>query len=450
MTATPWERIPYGPWAETVVVPQVPPDASALTRKDLPATLRPVAGDGVVQHPVFDPSAGHHAMGMRLSEPRFADARTGEAWFEARRQALEHVLEAIAGSEWAGHLVLRGSMLLKAWFGDAAREPGDLDFVVVPDSWGLADDRTDAMLDGIARAAEVASCEGGAVRIDAAGAVSDAIWTYDRVPGRRLVLPWAPGAEGLPPGTVQLDFVFNEPLPVPAAPTEIPRRRPGHRPLVLRAATPELSLAWKLLWLVTDMYPEAKDLYDAVLLAESTHLSYDLLHPLLVASEEYPRDSGSIPLDHFVRAATQADWFEFAKDHPGLPARQETAYATRLTFALAPTFAPAEAGTYARLAAAFEHLTAQLRETVLTTSGMGSVGSWLVERSLPAVCAVVITRELLGRGTCSLQDAADVAASFRGARFGEPLYAPGSKYGDPHDIAARLEAVAAGAGLRKC
>jgi hypothetical protein len=24
--------------------------------------------------------------------------------------------------------VLRGSILLKAWFGDAAREPGDLDF----------------------------------------------------------------------------------------------------------------------------------------------------------------------------------------------------------------------------------------------------------------------------------------------------------------------------------
>ncbi|PYC74957.1 hypothetical protein C7C45_03455 [Micromonospora arborensis] len=38
---------------------------------------------------------------------------------------------------------------------------------------------------------------------------------------------------------------------------------------VLAAPAP-LALAWKLLWLATDRYPQGKDLYDAALLAEHT------------------------------------------------------------------------------------------------------------------------------------------------------------------------------------
>ncbi|MEW2415199.1 hypothetical protein AB0953_15985 [Streptomyces sp. NPDC046866] len=72
------------------------------------------------------------------------------------------------------------------WFGPAALEPHGLDFVVVRRS-------------------------GGSRRT--------AVWTYERVPGRRLVLTWS--APGPPGGQVQLGFVFNEPLPVPAEPVEV-------------------------------------------------------------------------------------------------------------------------------------------------------------------------------------------------------------------------------------
>ncbi|GHG79427.1 nucleotidyl transferase AbiEii/AbiGii toxin family protein [Streptomyces griseocarneus] len=429
MTATPWERFDYGPWDDDAVVPQTPPDEETRARRDLPRTLRPVAGDGVLQRAAYDPAVNHRRMGMRLSEPQFADEGRGEAWYAARRRALDHVLAAVAGSGWAGHLVLRGSMLLRAWYGDAAREPGDLDFVVVPDSWELDDERTDAMLDDIARAAEAATA-GGPVRIDAAGAVSDEIWTYDRVPGRRLVLPWSAEAEGIPAGTVQLDFVFNETLPAPAVPGE---------GTALMTASPELSLAWKVLWLVTDHHPEAKDLYDAVLLAEDpgTRLSYELLNRVLLAEGE-PCDLGWI-----LSQATEADWDEYRKDRPPLD-DTATGYLTRLAIAIAPTFAPAEHRPYAQLAAAFADLTRTLRDEH-EAGGMKAVEEWFACRSVPVVEALVAVRELLGRAEHTPHDAADVLASFRDTRFGRdnPKY-PGGWPGGPHETATRLEAAEGG------
>ncbi|MGX8910123.1 nucleotidyl transferase AbiEii/AbiGii toxin family protein [Streptomyces netropsis] len=437
MTATPWERFSYGPWDDTAVVPQLPPGEATRADRDFPHTLLPVPGHGVLQRPTYDPAANHHAMGMRLSEPQFTDAHTGRAWGAARRHALDHVLAAVAASPWAEHLVLRGSVLLKAWFGEAAREPGDLDFVVVPDTWRLADDRTDAMLDGIARGAEELAREaGGLVRIDAAGAVSDEIWTYDRVPGRRLVLPWT-AAEGTPPGTVQLDFVFNETLPAPAVRTTVPRRGPG-APAVLMAASPELSLAWKILWLVTDRHPEAKDLYDAVLLAESTRLPYALVQRVLVAAGEYPEGS-PLFLSHILHQAAEADWFEFRKDHPDFP-DDEATFLTRFAVALAPAFAPAEHGVYAQLAASFQYLTQALSEQ-REAGGMEAVEEWLAGRGVHSVEAVVAVRELLGRTRCTLGEAADVLASFRDTRFDHDkhLYRGGWR-GDAHRVAGQLEA----------
>ena len=54
----------------------------------------------------------------------------------------------------------------------------------------------------------------------ARGAVVEDIWTYDRVPGCRMVLPWV--SPGLPGGHVQLDFVFNEQPPEAPEPAELP------------------------------------------------------------------------------------------------------------------------------------------------------------------------------------------------------------------------------------
>ena len=61
-------------------------------------------------------------------------------------------------------------------------------------------------------------------------------------------------------------MVFCEDLPVAPVVTPIPHAEGP--PSQLRTATRELSVAWKLLWLETDSNPQAKDLYDAVLLAE--------------------------------------------------------------------------------------------------------------------------------------------------------------------------------------
>ncbi|BBH67493.1 hypothetical protein ACTI_41780 [Actinoplanes sp. OR16] len=58
----------------------------------------------------------------------------------AARAALDHVLTVVAGSPLAESLVLRGSMTLPAWIGEAARPPGDLDWIVrAPDAVPLAD-----------------------------------------------------------------------------------------------------------------------------------------------------------------------------------------------------------------------------------------------------------------------------------------------------------------------
>lgn len=392
-----WDDLGHGPWPDTAQVPHQAPDDATRARRHLPKTLLPVPGDGVVQPPVFDPSLKHLVRAMRAGEPRFADPRQGERWYAARRTAIDQILAAIVGSEWAGHLALRGSMLLKAWFGDAAREPGDLDFVVVPRSWRMGDDRTSRMFRDIARQAEWLGAD---VQVHAQGAVTEGIWTYDRVPGQRLVLPWT--ADGLPPGTVQLDFVFNERLPAAPEPTPIPRSD-GGAPALVGAATPELSLAWKLVWLISDMYPQGKDLYDAVLLAESTPLRNRLLREaLVVADSRYARQAAtSLPL-----STPDVDWFELCKEYPHIQGSAQD-YLDRLTTALAPTFAePYEhpGSAYERAVRWLDWRISDSRD-LLAQEGLDAVLRDLAGQQTHTVDAIIIVRELLGPATRTLDDA---------------------------------------------
>ncbi|MYS11533.1 nucleotidyl transferase AbiEii/AbiGii toxin family protein, partial [Streptomyces sp. SID6041] len=207
---------------------------------EVPQTLTAGVGEVPPRHRVFDPALKHFAEAFRPADGVVEEPELRARWQTARRAALELVLAAVAGSPWADSLVLRGSMLMGAWFGDSARPPKDIDFVVVPETWRIEEPRTRAMLDGIAAAAERLAAERGAdLTISAAGAVSEYIWTYERVPGHRLVLPWT--APGLPGGQVQLDFVFNERLPTPPRTAEVAGVR-------LAAADRESSLAWKLMW----------------------------------------------------------------------------------------------------------------------------------------------------------------------------------------------------------
>ncbi len=282
--------------------PEYPTAGAQVARSsrysDLPRTFRASDAPDVVQQFLFDPVTVHHGNAYRASDPQFADPAQDRAWRLARSRALHLVLSSIANSVHVDALVLRGSVAMSVWFPESAREPGDLDFVVVPASWGVTDARTAALLAGIADGAETfAARHGEGVTLSAEGAVIGDIWTYDRVPGRRMVLPWS--ATGLPGGDVQLDFVFNESLP------EVPQalELPGGG--VIPAASPALSLAWKMLWLVTDAHPQGKDLYDAVLLAERYGLDRELLRKVFEPDLEVPspadveRVAGWAGLDHF-------------------------------------------------------------------------------------------------------------------------------------------------------
>lgn len=155
------------------------------------------------------------------------------------------------------------------------------------------------------------------------------IWTYDRVPGLRMVVPW--GSPGLPGGHVQLDFVFGERLPEPPELVELSGGA------VLYAATPGLSLAWKLMWLINDMYGQGKDLYDAVLLAERHPLSRDLLHAVFRLSGEWPYHREHILLEDVVEAAGCVEWNHFVTEYPRFRDRGDE-FAERLVRAVTPAF----------------------------------------------------------------------------------------------------------------
>ena len=277
-------------------------------KQDYPSTYQPIGTDGVTQRGYFDPALKQFPNAYQAGDPIFADPAVGRAWREARWAAIVRVLGAL--TPFADQLVLRGSVALRALFGDTAREPGDLDFVVTPPTLSISSPAAKELLDGV-----IAAVGADAVSIED-------IWTYERAEGKRLLFPFQ--ADGLPRGTIQLDFVFHEPLPLPVEPI----RLDGLDVPVL-AAPPALALAWKLQWLATDTYPQAKDLYDAVLLAEHTDTDPDLVRELIrpelgpLADEFGPETVLSWSMD----------WVNFHDQYPEL-APGSGQWAERLALAL--------------------------------------------------------------------------------------------------------------------
>lgn len=386
MTSAPdWSRL----WQVPGEVPHAPLDEETRHRLDLPRTLLPTP-EGLTRPAVFDPALKHRRNGFRAGEPRFADEAAAHVWHRARRTALDIVLAAIADGSWSDHLMLRGSVLMATWFPGAARDPGDLDFVVVPEDWSIDEPRTADFLADIARDAAAASAH-TPVRIDAAAMLTEDIWTYERVPGRRMLLPWT--APGIPGGAVQLDFVFNEPLPGPPVPTELRPlgEGPGCR---LLAASPALSLAWKLVWLVNDQYPQGKDLYDAVLLADHTPPTYDMVRGALVLAGE----DGLIPAGYWwLDSLNHVDWDGFGEEYPSAVADYD-ALGARLVQALEPVFAEVERldeSGYDRWA----RWLAPLIDTAKPVTELADTGP----SGLRA--AVIITRERAGRRRLTLEAA---------------------------------------------
>jgi len=279
---------------------------------------------------IFDPALKHYSRAFRLGDPEFPNTETRRAWYAARRQVVDHLLRLVAGSVWSGHLVLRGSLLLKAWLGDAAREPGDIDWVFRRAAIASDAPLAQELLADLQTMAAFRRRIGNTV-IQVERITVDDIWTYERSSGRRIVFPWL--ADDLPPGQVQMDIVFREELLVDPFEMQIPSLSGGDS-IRVWAATPELSLAWKLLWLQTDMYPQGKDLYDATLLAEQTPLSLDLLHRVLLQSED---GKSYVPLDPEFPMLWDVDWEEFKREYPWV-CGEAIDWKTRLTDALAPLF----------------------------------------------------------------------------------------------------------------
>ncbi|MGW2693474.1 nucleotidyl transferase AbiEii/AbiGii toxin family protein [Streptomyces sp. NPDC001296] len=329
------------------------------------------------------PSDGH------VPPPAAVDRRA------AQRAALDHVLALIADAPWSGSLMLRGSMVLPAWAGSAAREPADLDWVVLEDAvgidtldpcpyvdllatvqqwpeaadgaaayeiWTYEEFGTDGrrpilppeglhwvhdeeavepgppyldLLDRVAQSPEA----GPGVFLAADGARVDGTWTYAEydTPGVRLIIPWH--AEGLPTGEVRLDFARDERLPEPPVWTLVPRGD-GGRPTAVRTASRELSLAWKLLWLWTDSrdggQARGKDLYDAVLLAEAdgARLPPQLLRTVLGRAT----DSRAEDFHPAAVVRWEVDWAGFQDEHPGVTGTADD-WLRRLVRALEPMFA---------------------------------------------------------------------------------------------------------------
>ncbi|WP_017626455.1 nucleotidyl transferase AbiEii/AbiGii toxin family protein [Nocardiopsis chromatogenes] len=283
-------------------------------RDRYPSTHMPLtAGPHARQGKVFDPALKQFDHAYRPGEPVFEDPRLEAEWWQMQECAMEHVLAAVSGTRWREHLVLRGSMLMPLWVGPAARRPRDLDFVVLPadmepvggDAERMVEDIVEGVCDGVPDMPGLA--------FDRDGVTTESIWTYERAEGRRVVLPWS--WEDLPRGSVQIDVVFHEPLP------QEPVRAVVGREEVL-AAGPELSLAWKVLWLFTDMYPQGKDLYDAVLLAENSSLSRELLVRVLepTISQETGVSAESVDetflRSEFTATYIEAEWRHFVRDCP--------------------------------------------------------------------------------------------------------------------------------------
>lgn len=306
--------------------------------------------DPQMQRPqVFDPALWHFShRAFRLGDPVFQDPEIAWRWFEARQQVIDYLLLSIQGSRWHEHLVLRGSLLLKAWLGDTAREPNDIDWVFRPehtqlkDDFGKVSESAKQLFDELIQMVRTYPHVGN-VKIDGARIATDDIWTYERADGRRILLPWK--AEGLPEGTLQIDIVFGERLFIEPVLTPIPTS--WNENILIWSASKELSLAWKLRWLETDMYPQGKDLYDATILAEQTQLPFELLRQVLESSEDWISTLKWVPNFSWksgypwLGEPTDIDWDNFKLEYPWVEGDAQS-WIDRLSLALAPTFANLE------------------------------------------------------------------------------------------------------------
>lgn len=312
---------------------QNPPRTPNAAPPATPSTLESgMANSGVARPKCFDPALKHFAEGFRAGEPQFSSTDVETLWQANRLKVLHHILRLISESKCTDHLVLRGSVLLRTWLGEEARQPGDLDWVVTPLNWRINQQSSKQLIEGIEDLLRGSFVE-DSLHIPDTPFATDEIWTYEKAPGWRVIVPWKEDNPELN-GTVQMDFVFGEVMPSDPKVTEVVIG--AFSPVPLLTATIEQSLAWKLLWLATDSYAMGKDLYDAVLLAENCSITSKLLKQTFEVGEtEYYSPYKRFSADE-VRS-WQVEWDEFIKEYPTIPGT-DVEWRERLVAALMPLF----------------------------------------------------------------------------------------------------------------
>lgn len=254
---------------------------------------RPVEPPTTMRHPlgyikdqqrpdVFDPALKQYPYAFVHGAPTSSNEALSLA--EKRSYLLQLTLVALGNSSVRDELVLRGSLTLETWFPGRARRAHDVDLVIRDTTTTPFHAASEELLTEIAIAAR------DAIRTDVVvlddQIALDSIWTYERAEGRRITLPWR--HETGMQDVVQIDVVFQEPLqdePV----LETLRSSASEQgsvhvpPPSLWFASKAESLAWKLLWLDTDAHKQAKDLYDAILLAEHVPLPKGLVQRVFAA-----------------------------------------------------------------------------------------------------------------------------------------------------------------------
>ncbi|MGC3970387.1 MAG: nucleotidyl transferase AbiEii/AbiGii toxin family protein [Pirellulales bacterium] len=265
------------------------------------------------QRHLFDPSLKHFPRAFRSRDPVTANRAEAERRYTARSFILDELVASGCEGTAASHLVLRGSVVMEQWFPEQSRSAHDVDWVVIPQSLGIDDQRSRKLLEHYEENLRARAAVWDEPLL--LGVAWDDIWTYDRAPGKRLTVAWKLGA--LPAGTAQADFVFAEELP--ERPISLRYGTIDGRTFDVRTVTHALSLRWKLEWLNSDGYPQGKDLYDAVLLAESPRLTKDDRQRILQSVFR------TRPLNQaFQVPSWSTDWQQFQEEYPHIEGGEAT------------------------------------------------------------------------------------------------------------------------------
>lgn len=289
--------------------------------------IEPIPTPEALPMRIFEPALLQFSSAYRVGEPVFADLAFQMEWRLLRAQLWRIVLRIISTSIFKDELICRGSYVLKQWYPKLAREPGDLDWVVRDPSHDINGQWSNDLFEFLQELPRnILFAQAGVVLGRAA---IDDIWTYDRVPGKRIVFYWQTARLGYIP--IQMDFVFREVLW--KEPVLLQMNADSPLQAEVWVTDKELALAHKLLWISTDLHPQGKDLYDAVLLAENTPISVDLLTHAIVDSERLQRNQVLVNLD-FDRTYINWDWFQ--REYPHISGT-ESDWLNRLKAALKPS-----------------------------------------------------------------------------------------------------------------